>query len=467
MKKIIFDNTKYEVKQVELEGMTLVYRAFENIVYVSNPVDELQKLNIYVPEAFYEGKEINGYNLKNAPIFMPNSIGGYMPGPVEVPGRHFHTGQVNALFMALIHGYVVVSAGARGNGRRSADGKNVGCAPAALCDLKAAIRYLKANANTIPGDVYKIVTNGTSAGGAMSSLLGATGNHPDYESYLKEMGAADATDDIWAASCYCPITNLDHADMAYEWEFCGLNDFHRMKFIPPKAEGERPTLIPWDGIMDDEQISLSKKLKEMFPEYLNRLNLKDEHGKVMCLDKDGNGSFKEFILENVMSTVQSAIDGGVDLTGLNWFTVKNGKVTAVDFDKYVLYRTRMKATPAFDDLSIGTPEHMLFATADDEYRHFTPWGMEYSHTDWSMAEAMSVKMMNPMNYIDDPKAVTAKHYRIRHGAIDRDTSLAISAMLTLKLRMAGSDVDYRYPWGMPHSGDYDLDELFAWIDGLK
>ena len=24
-----------------------------------------------------------------------------------------------------------------------------------------------------------------------------------------------------------PIINLEHADMAYEWEFCGVNDFHR------------------------------------------------------------------------------------------------------------------------------------------------------------------------------------------------------------------------------------------------
>ncbi|MCR2018515.1 hypothetical protein NSB04_01975 [Blautia pseudococcoides] len=22
------------------------------------------------------------------------------------------------------------------------------------------------------------------------------------------------------------------------------------------------------------------------------------------------------------------------------------------------------------------------------------------------------------------------------------------------------------PWGIPHAGDYDFDELFAWIDGI-
>ena len=30
----------------------------------------------------------------------------------------------------------------------------------------------------------------------------------------------------------------------------------------------------------------------------------------------------------------------------------------------------------------------------------------------------------------------------------------------------GCEVDYHSPWNTPHAGDYDLDELFAWIDGI-
>ena len=30
----------------------------------------------------------------------------------------------------------------------------------------------------------------------------------------------------------------------------------------------------------------------------------------------------------------------------------------------------------------------------------------------------------------------------------------------------GYDVDFFLPWGLPHSGDYDLEELFDWIDGI-
>lgn len=74
--------------------------------------------------------------------------------------------------------------------------------------------------------------------------------------------------------------------------------------------------------------------------------------------------------------------------------------------------------------------------------------------------------MNPMCYIADTRARKAAHLRIRHGEADRDTSLAVSAILALKLREQGIDVDYRSPWHIPHAGDYDLDELFSWIDRI-
>ena len=37
-----------------------------------------------------------------------------------------------------------------------------------------------------------------------------------------------------------------------------------------------------------------------------------------------------------------------------------------------------------------------------------------------LADGQQIKMMNPMNYIADDKAVKAEHFRIRHGAVDRD-----------------------------------------------
>jgi len=43
---------------------------------------------------------------------------------------------------------------------------------------------------------------------------------------------------------------------------------------------------------------------------------------------------------------------------------------------------------------------------------------------------------------------------------------AIAAILAAKLQNSGKNVDMAMPWGVPHSGDYDLDELFAWMDGI-
>lgn len=108
-----FNGEKYEVKTCELDGKTITYRAFEGIEYCEKPVDEIQKLNIFVPEEFYEKGEVNGYTLKTVPIFMPNSVGGYMAGSASEPGKNF-LGIINAEFEALRHGYVVVCTGIRG-----------------------------------------------------------------------------------------------------------------------------------------------------------------------------------------------------------------------------------------------------------------------------------------------------------------------------------------------------------------
>ena len=138
----------------------------------------------------------------------------------------------------------------------------------------------------------------------------------------------------------------------------------------------------------------------------------------------------------------------------------------MDFEEYVKDITRMKTAPAFDDLGLHSPENDLFGNEMENCRHFTEYSYKNSTCAGKKAEDIVIKMMNPMYYVDDEKADTAKYFRIRHGECDRDTSLAISAMLTLKLREVGCEVDYHSPWNVPHAGDYDMEELFAWIDEI-
>ena len=476
---LVFDPAAYTVKSLTLNGRTIRFRAYEHIVYVQHPVDaDMQTMNIYIPVEYYQGKPVGKYTAETAPVFFPNSVGGYMPGPAGSPGEG-RFGGADAALTALSRGYVVAEPGARGRTGEDADGKYTGKAPACIVDLKAAVRYLRYNDARIPGTAEKIISNGTSAGGALSALLGASGNNKDYEPYLKALGAADARDDIFAVSAYCPITNLDHADMAYEWLFNGINDYTKMVFpgLPP-AGAKMKSPVP-DGTMMQlpkpsvekktmtaEQIRLSSLLKAQFPGYLNSLKLKSPEGESLSLDAQGDGSFKIYIRALVIASAQTALNAGINLSSLDWIRIDHKKVTDIDFDRYIRYISRLKAAPAFDGLDLENPENGLFGTSDIDARHFTAFGLEHSTASGSSADAAIVKLMNPMNYIGTPGTTTSTYWRIRHGSADRDTSSAIPVMLAAKLANSGYSVDLALPWGIGHAGDYDLEELFAWIDGV-
>ena len=484
-----FDADKYEVKTCELDGRSITYRAFEGIEYCANPVDPIQKLNLFVPEVYYGEGEWNGYTLQTVPIFAPNTVGGYMPGHADVPGRDFK-GEPNTVFKALEHGYVVACPGIRGrtSGRKSEEffvggtavadeentGKFVGKAPALIVDMKAVVRYLRHNKGIVPGDVERIITNGTSAGGALSAMAGATGNSPDYVPYLAAIGAADERDDIFAASCYCPIHNLENADAAYEWLFSGYNEFEKRTFT--KVDG-KVCETSVTRKLTEKQIELSKELKKLFPIYLNSLHLTDSAGNVLTLDENGEGSFKEYVRSCILKSAQKELDThdsasrlrmlavrGSEVEKQSCLTIEDDKVIALDWDGFVKTITRMKPVPSFDVLDLSSPENEEFGTEEIKAKHFTVFALENSEVEGGLADAQIVKLLNPTKYIG--KADTAKHWRIRHGVFDRDTSLAIPVILATLLEKKGYDVDFFLPWGLPHSGDYDLDELFAWIDRI-
>lgn len=453
---LIFDPSDFQLKTLTVDGESFEVRAYEGIIYVANPVDEeFQQMNIYIPSAYFEGKSIGSYSAENAPIFFPNQVGGYMPGKPGSPDQNGFgrkKDEPSTIAVALSKGLVVASPGARG--RTKASGK----APAVIVDLKAAVRYLKLNDLRMPGDAQKIISNGTSAGGAVSALLGATGNNPAYEPYLKELGAADVTDDIFAVSAYCPITNLDHADMAYEWQYGRITNYMSFNFESRTQEAKT---------LDDESMEVSAALAKEFPEYLNGLRLKDKNGNPLQLDQEGNGSFKELVKSYVIASAQKALSQGMDLSQHAWLTIQNGTVKDLDYEAYVVYMTRMKAPPAFDALSMRTPENQLFGDQEIDKKHFTEFSLKNSQVaDAVLANPEIVWLMNPMNFIGTPNTDVASQWRIRHGSKDRDTSLAIPVMLTTLLQNQDFKVDFALPWDVPHSGDYDLEDLFQWISEL-
>lgn len=481
---IEFNPENYTIQTFTFNEKSYTVRAFENIVYVANPVDTAyQKMNIYVPEEYFQGKKINNYTRESAPIFFPNGIGGYMPSaPLNLSGKSSRNifgqrpggrmrmpqppagmdmKQGSAIQYALANGYVVATAGARGRSLKNSQGVYTGKAPAGLVDLKAAICYLRYNNDKIPGNKERILSNGTSAGGAMSTLLGATGNHPDYKPYLQEIGAADMPDDIFAVSAYCPITDLDHADCAYEWQFNGINTYE--SFMMDMIEGEKPAGKNIQSLTEQQELT-SAQLKTLFPIYLNSLNLKDPQGNLLTLDEQGMGSFRDFVISFVLASAQVEIDKGKDLSDISWLTVKNNKAVALDFEAYVKNMKRMKTPPAFDSFDLSAPENHLFGTAAINAQHFTEFSYKNSPDKGTLAAQEIINMMNPLHYLSAPQSKKAANWHIRYGSIDNNTSLAIEVILATSLVNKGYDVDFAIAWNRPHMGDYDLEELFRWMD---
>lgn len=459
-----FNPEQYEIQEIHVNGQPIKVRAFEQIVYVGNPVEaEHQRLNFYVPEAFFAGESINGFNLNTAPIFMPNQIGGYMPSLALTakPSETGHNaGKTTSVATALAQGFVVASPATRG--RTQSTGK----APAAIIDLKATVRYLHANDIIMAGDATKIIANGTSAGGALTALLGASGNNEDFLPELERLAAADARDDIFAVSAYAPITNLDYADAAYEWQFAG---HHHYRKIDIKMLDYKVQRIETTGILNDEQIELSQKLKSLFPVYINQMALKDHQGKILSMDIQGEGSFKTLVKNYIIQSAQTALDQGVNLSDYTWLKIQENKVIDLDFDAYISHIGRMKLPPAFDALDLSSGENQLFGTDKNDQQHFTDFSVKYHQGDLpnKKADENDIKRMNPMYYIGKKHTHTAPHWRIRHGSLDRDTSFAIPIILATQLNNKGYNADFALAWGQGHGGDYDLEQLLEWAKRIS
>lgn len=226
------------------------------INYCEKPIDkDYETLAIFVPGVYMTREDnsddtfscklnletnINGYTAKTAPIIIP----------VETPGY-----SAQAALKEYIDptnytksGFIYVYAGCRG--RESG-------APAGVTDLKAAIRYLRYTKDVIAGNIERIFVCGMSGGGAQSALLGSTGDSELYEPYLNQIGAVKGvSDSVLGSMSWCPITNLDSANMAYEW-------------MMGQTRSE----------LSDEEKKISDELAAYFADYINLIKIKDERGR--------------------------------------------------------------------------------------------------------------------------------------------------------------------------------------------
>lgn len=557
--------TGNEIFQTETEGIATKlskidmskweYNADDNVYYqigisyCETPADSsYETLAVFVPGDYFTGSEngdgthtckinpdasVNGYSAKTAPIVMP----------IETPG---YTAQAALIsYMSLTEymeaGLVYVHAGCRG--------RDAG-APAGVTDLKAAIRYLRYTDDVTPGDAEKIFVFGMSGGGAQSALVGATGDSSLYEPYLNAIGAVSGVSDaVYGSMDWCPITNLDSADEAYEWMMG----------------------VTRSGLSEDEQ-AISDAMAAAFASYINGLGIKDGNGNVLTLEEsaDGiyqSGSYYDYIvsvieesLNNFLkdtefpydSSASTGNDGGPgengrfggfggpngeiggdrELRGMdgnrgfggngefggagdgsyeekdnisrtetsNGITISGTYETVDDYidamnangtwvtydaetntasitgikDFVTAFKSTSKNLGAFDQLDAGQGENVLFGYGDGNGAHFdsilaeilNDLGNEYASdydADLQKTDTLGytaeqrLNMYTPLYYLLESEdgygaSTPAKHWRIRTGIAQSDTSLTTEVNLALALENYNGveSVDFATVWGQQH-----------------
>ncbi|MDX3233668.1 alpha/beta hydrolase [Streptomyces sp. ME19-01-6] len=457
---LVFDKDAYTVLTTAIStddgDKEVTYHFHKAVTYVAEPVDEkYQSLNVSVPVTI-DGKAVDAHG---APILFSNSVGGYMPSSVAdatgvgdgAPGGGPGGGMpkmVSNAKLALAAGYVVVEPGARGRTLVDSAGTYYGTAPAAIVDLKAAVRYVRHNKGRIPGNTDRIVSSGTSAGGALSALLGASGDSPLYDPHLRELGAAEASDAIFASGDWCPIADLEHADMAYEWNWGGNK--------------------LGSGQLVDQTVS--KELGSAFADYQASLRLKGKDGFGTLTARNYDAYLVKTYLEPAATTYLKALSDSDRASYLSQnpfitWSADKATFTWADFLEHV--GARKKDAPAFDPFGLSSPENNLFGTGTTKARHFTLYSLRHATgNDSARLDSdlpKKLDLMNPMHFLGQHNPRRAKHWWIRVGIKDSDTSLTVVGNLAACLENLGDDVNAAMYWDAGHGANEDAGDFITWI----
>ena len=487
------------------------------VVYVANPASlDYETLGIYVPGAYLEATA-NGDGTYTASVKPDAQVGQFTAAtapyvlPVNTPGYNASqapTWLADGIASYTQAGMIYLQPGIRGrdNTTDSQGQEVVGGAPWGVTDLKAAIRYVRYNKDLLPGDTDKIVSFGHSGGGAQSAILGASGDSTLYNPYLEALGAAmkdkegnPISDAPYGTMTWSPITSLDYADAAYEWNLGQFADSNT------RAEGTFTQ-------------ALSQDLAKEYANYINQLGLKHE-GQALTLTESSEGiytqgSYATYLEGVVNQSLNNFLDDtsfpytsdgagpGVSTESVTYETAQayidslnaetqwvtydaaanRAKISSLaDFAKYV--KTASKSVPAFDALDRSLAENAVFGVADANELHFdqlvarllknnqakyeslTDWNSQYvtdfesdlAKTD-SLGKTIAERqdLYNPMFYLTSAysgyqTSKPASHWRIRSGLSQGDTALTVETNLALALENqangAVKSVDFATVWG--------------------
>lgn len=490
------------------------YYELTNVVYVGAPVaKDYQSLHVYIPAAYMNGGAVNGYTAETAPVIMANSASGWAgktPSAIDGFGKSLEMDWAGI----LEHGYVLVSIGTRGPATQNDDGTYNGKAPENVADAKAAVRFLKANDAVIPGDMNRIISAGTSGGGGMSTIIGASGNAEEYLPYLYAMNACGVEkdgdsytntgdDSVFGMLAYAPITDLDNADLGYNWFYGAQEDY------------------------SDFEKAVAEDMAKAFEDYILALGAWEtmdgfEEGFVAMFEESLNaagGEEAEWIVANEDGTYSIAGDTAADKLA-NITTNHNGRgKSVVGFDN-LTPGTDSRAENQLFGLTGTTTNRMHYSEAvanimlanKDEYSKLTEGEERWSegfrgaknfdgggytafqnvytanegitgYTDMidayetALTDEMKARvyMMNPINYIVEymegsSDVQPAQHFRGVYGSDDSNTSPTVIYTVKEMLELAGIDADYSMFWNGGH-GKFtkeaaEVENFFAWVEGI-
>ena len=476
-------------------------------VYIEKNITntEYQTMLVFVPAAYMSVNEdgsavftdakIGNYTAETAPIVFQNNNGGWRSGAPKAP-EYADT---------LSAGMIYVSCGSRSRDAADENGTSTGKAPIPVADLKAGIIAVRANTEVIPGDPDKIISVGASGGGQMSSDLGATGNMQEYYPYLYEAGAIGVTydeatdtysseydDSVYAAMAYCPIADIENADLAYAW----------LRYDSTlNADG---SLYETAGNYEFTafQLALQDAAAYAFGEYINSLGLTDANGNSLVFPENEDetlnlrdGSYYDATLQNISDALNAALAVEEDPEAYLsetygdtsvWLTVsEDGTYRVSDLGAFITNTglVRNKDIPGFDTLDLSA-ENDAFGSSDTKAVHYSAGIARllqenydtYSALDGFDPEQIDLYIQNALTgeeeqaieqqaYLVNATQIMlnvadgteeediAQYWRTRNGTADQHTSFSVAYNICLAAQMAGSKADYSLVWAMGHGSD--------------
>jgi len=495
----------------KMDGKDIEVAMYED-VYCANPNrEEDQKIAIYVPDGATKDSPIifmvNNSGWQSNAYSGRNGVKSYgieegRNGPQTV-GDYKSDSDTDAVGKAIAEGYVIVSCGARSRNNGATGETYLGHSPATMTDTKAAIRYLRYNADLLPaGDPEKIVITGTSGGGALSVVISASGDSADYYPSLAEIGAAGITknadgtytdtlsDAVWATIAYCPITDLGNACAAYEWTWAAARDQLIADGIEVAGRGGMQNYATTYGMGAEKMAAATDLLTASYVEYIDSLGMDSVNSKnlkntiIALMKAEIEETIKELGAEQMKE----------DLKGADWLVINEDGTYTYDYEKHVYWvgtQSVFKAPSAFSNVGMSAwkgnmNEDNLFGTTADDYSPFNEYSWnnddtankvgkddtgltwdEYMATDAGKALALQAKMTNGIAYLLDGQgeSKSAPNWYVRYGMADRDSSFAVEAVLNAAMDADKSikNKSFEFAWLKGHGGNYDVKEAYAWL----